>query len=157
MSYESPESKGRDGGNEVAYLLSSMEAIVAKVRQIADSVPNVPSPAKNSISALDAARRIIALRRKRNRAFQVHSLDDIFGEPAWDMMLDLFIAERTGSRISVSSLCIGSNVAPTTALRHIRTMVERGVFMRTPDPSDNRRIWVSLSSWAIDEIEQILA
>jgi DNA-binding MarR family transcriptional regulator len=87
----------------------------------------------------------------------MHSLGDVFGEPAWDMMLDLFIADRTGTRISVSSLCIGSNAPPTTALRYIRTMVERGVFTRMPDPSDNRRIWVSLSNWAVDEIEQILA
>lgn len=157
MSYETPEANGHEGGNEVAYLLSSMEAIVAKARRIADNVPSEQSVAKSSISALDAARRIVARRRKRNSAFRMHSLGDVFGEPAWDMMLDLFIADRTGTRISVSSLCIGSNAPPTTALRYIRTMVERGVFTRMPDPSDNRRIWVSLSNWAVDEIEQILA
>ena len=70
---------------------------------------------------------------------------DVFAEPAWDMMLDLLKAEIDGEEISVSSLCIASGVPPTTALRLIGVMVEKGYFVRTQDPKDRRRILISLT------------
>src|SRR5690606_24209072 len=52
---------------------------------------------------------------------------DLFADPAWDMLLDLFAARLEQERVSVSSLCIASAVPPTTALRWIRTLTEKGL------------------------------
>lgn len=70
---------------------------------------------------------------------------DLFADPAWDMMLDLYAARLERLRVSVSSLCIASAVPATTALRWIKTLTEMGVFERREDQLDGRRIFVALS------------
>jgi DNA-binding MarR family transcriptional regulator len=82
---------------------------------------------------------------------------DLFADPAWDMMLDLMAARLAGQRVSVSSLCIAAAVPPTTALRWIRQLTDRGVFARIDDPADGRRVFIeltedaarALSSWTM--------
>ncbi|SCW73680.1 DNA-binding transcriptional regulator, MarR family [Sphingobium faniae] len=73
---------------------------------------------------------------------------DLFADPAWDMLLDLFAARLEQDRVSVSSLCIASAVPPTTALRWIRTLTEKGLLQRQADPHDGRRIFIALADSA---------
>jgi DNA-binding MarR family transcriptional regulator len=77
---------------------------------------------------------------------------DLFADPAWDMMLDLMAARLTGQRVSVSSLCIAAAVPPTTALRWIRQLTERGVFARIDDPADGRRVFIELTDEAAEAL-----
>ena len=93
---------------------------------------------------VDAAtvRQAIRARRLRAQFFG----NDLFEDPAWDMLLDLFAAELEGGRVSVSSLCIAAHVAPTTALRWIGRLVEDGLFERRPDLRDKRRAFMALSA-----------
>jgi len=86
------------------------------------------------------AREHLAARRARARFFPT----ELFGEPGWDLILDLFIAGEEGKAISITSACIASGVAPTTALRWIGVLEERGMIARQPDPEDGRRMYVSL-------------
>lgn len=71
-------------------------------------------------------------------------------------MLDLLIAHRQGRTVSVSSLCIAAAVPPTTALRHITSMIEIGLFIRVPDEQDRRRSHVSLASKTVDRLNALL-
>jgi hypothetical protein len=71
-------------------------------------------------------RRVICARRKRVQFFG----DDLFGEPAWDILLDLFATHLTGGRVSTSSLCIAADVPSTTALRWIGVLCERDLLLR---------------------------
>jgi DNA-binding MarR family transcriptional regulator len=80
-------------------------------------------------------------RLKRNLAFDT----SLFRDPAWDMLLDLLLAEEEGKSLSVSALCLGSGVAPTTALRHIQRLTDHGFVLRRGDQRDLRRTFVSLS------------
>lgn len=75
---------------------------------------------------------------------------ELFADPAWDMILDLLAARLAGQRVSVSSLCIAAAVPPTTALRWIRQLTERGVFARIDDPADGRRVFIELTRAAAD-------
>jgi hypothetical protein len=77
----------------------------------------------------------------------------LFGEPAWDLLLDLFIREKTGSRSSVTSACIGSRVPHTTALRHITALSKSGWVVRIPDEGDKRRFWLALSPTALKKLD----
>ena len=86
-------------------------------------------------------RKLIRKRRQRDQFFP----SDLFADPAWDMMLDLYAAHYERREVSVSSLCIASAVPATTALRWIKTMVDDGRFVRVADPADGRRIIVSLA------------
>jgi DNA-binding MarR family transcriptional regulator len=72
------------------------------------------------------------------------------------ILLDLFIAHRTGRKISVSSLCVASGVPPTTALRWINMMVDRKIICRIPDEKDLRRHHVLLSEETRQSMEELL-
>ena len=69
----------------------------------------------------------------------------LFGEAAWDMLLDLYAAHYEGQPVSVSSLCIASAVPSTTALRAIEAMERDGSLARVPDLKDKRRIFLKIS------------
>ena len=86
-------------------------------------------------------REIIKLRRMRERMLG----EDLFADPGWDILLDLFATQEEGQQVSVSSLCIAASVPPTTALRWITNMTEAGHLVRRQDPYDARRVYIELS------------
>jgi len=90
----------------------------------------------------EQARMIYRSRRMRPRIF---SDDGLFGEPAWDILLDLFIAESGRKPLSVTSACIGAAVPTSTALRWIAILEERGFLSRENDPADARRVFLRLT------------
>jgi DNA-binding MarR family transcriptional regulator len=63
----------------------------------------------------------------------------LLGEPAWDILLDLFASEMEGRAISVSSACIASGVPATTALRYLGKLESRGLAARVAAEGDRRR------------------
>lgn len=80
-------------------------------------------------------------RRRRSKYFDV----DLFGEPAWDMLLDLFVAWAVERRLSVTALCYGSGSSQTTALRWLGVLESKGLVGRSADKFDKRRVWVMLT------------
>lgn len=78
---------------------------------------------------------------------------DLFADPAWDMLLELYSARLNSRTISISSLCIASDVPATTALRWIDTLVKCGLVTRTPDHFDKRRILASITDIAADKMQ----
>ena len=54
----------------------------------------------------------------------------------------------------MSSLCIAAAVPPTTALRWIRQLTERGLLMRQADPEDGRRIFIALSEEGVKAVNR---
>lgn len=100
---------------------------------------------RNALPDPKLVRQIIANRQKRMRFFDAH----LFADPAWDMLLDLTAARAEGQQVSVSSLCIAASVPATTALRWLTQMVESGVFCRTADAADKRRVFIELSDKSV--------
>jgi hypothetical protein len=100
----------------------------------------------------DAAfvRTLIRARQRRVADFGT----ELFADPVWDMMLDLLASRLEGRPVSTSSLCIAAGVPGTTALRWIRLLTDRGLFVRVPDPRDGRGVLVELSD---DTAERLLA
>ena len=96
--------------------------------------------ASEPVAARDI-RRLIRIRRMRDELFPA----EMFADPAWDMLLDLFAARLEQAQVSVSSLCIAAAVPATTALRWIKTLTDDGTFVRESDPRDGRRVFVALS------------
>lgn len=103
---------------------------------------------------IDAAhiRAIIRARRLRDQFFR----NDLFADPAWDMLLDLMAARIEKGRVAVSSLCIAAAVPPTTALRWIKALTDRGLFVRSADPLDGRRVYIALSDEAARSVAAYL-
>jgi len=109
----------------------------ALARLAADPGPPAPVPVSSAM-----VRSLIRARQARERFLPA----GLFGEPAWDMLLDLFVARLEARDVSVSSLCIAARVPTTTALRWIRTLCDAGLFERRNDPADARRAFISLSA-----------
>ncbi len=157
---------------EVSRLARTLEALTLRPRQATPSfdlgprISDQPSdyigmPALEPIGSakksadtapIQAAQVRDLLRARRLREEYMPS--DLFADPAWDMLLDLFAARLEHERVSVSSLCIASAVPPTTALRWIRTLTERGFVDRQADPHDGRRVFIALADRAVDAISQ---
>lgn len=126
--------------SDLGIISNTLEAIERRVialkRQAVDA-------GQTTSTALDHAKRHYRIRREREKLF---GKPDLFGEPAWDILVDLFIAAEEGKRISVSSLCVAAVVPPTTALRWISILETGGLIERTSDALDARRFYLSLSS-----------
>ena len=148
----------------------SKEPSEVRLRQLSDEVSRIaatlarlsvgpgstgvekPAPATGETPAvsLDSVRQVIRARRLRARFFD----EELFADPAWDMLLDLLQAEIAQHRVPVSSLCIAAAVPATTALRWIKTMTDVGLFRRRADPHDGRRIFVELSPEASEAMRR---
>ncbi|PKP67221.1 MAG: transcriptional regulator [Alphaproteobacteria bacterium HGW-Alphaproteobacteria-9] len=100
---------------------------------------------------LELARKTYSLRRKRAVIF---GNPELFGEPAWDILLDLFIAQAENKPVSVSSACIGSAAAATTGLRWLGVLADEGLIVRENDSGDNRRVLVRLSNTGVKAMER---
>lgn len=116
-----------------------MERVNGRASQ---AMPDAAAPTHGEIKALLRARRM------REQFLPA----DLFADPAWDMILDLMAARLAGQRVSVSSLCIAAAVPPTTALRWIRQLTDRGVFSRIDDPADGRRVFIELTDSAAEAV-----
>lgn len=109
---------------------------------IAVSASVLPQRQALPAAALAMAREIYAGRRRRERFLAA----DLFGEPTWDILLDLYIAAGEGRRVPTTSACIGANVPPTTALRWLRILEARALVEREDDGRDGRRTFVCLTA-----------
>jgi hypothetical protein len=136
------ENKDFQSFSELSMLADRLEDIAAKIRSLPSSKTSCDTTA---LSAPQRAKLHYRGRRQRDRLF---GNPDLFGEPAWDMMVDLFCAADEGKSISVSSLCLASAVPMTTALRWITILENEGIILREADPNDARRFYLSLSDHA---------
>lgn len=96
--------------------------------------------------AVERARAEYRARRRRNALFGT----DRFGEPTWDMLLDLFIAAGERREVRVSSACIAAAVPTSTALRHLGYLVSDGLVLRRPHPTDSRSAIIELAPETMD-------
>lgn len=103
-----------------------------------------PSTLEDVGQARDAAVRLIRLRRKREAEFG----ERFFADPAWDILLDLFVRGLDDRATSVSSACIGACVPSTTALRHLAILAEAGLVKRVVSGTDQRVQHVTLTQKA---------
>ena len=84
------------------------------------------------------ARAIFAERNRRSRFFS----KSIFGEPAWEMLVTLYIMD--GRRVTVGNLVNMIDAPQTTALRWMQYLERRQYVKRRPDPDDKRVVCIEL-------------
>lgn len=96
--------------------------------------------------------KIYDIRRKREKLFGI----ELFSDPAWDILLDLYVSETRRKKIDVTSACIAAGVPASTGLRWIAILVQNGYVERREDPADARRSLVSLTPLARNKLETLL-
>ncbi len=136
----------RRNGVAVLQQLSEEAARIASVLASLSEEDGEPAGRDSGEEEIDAAfvRSIIRARRLRDQFFR----GELFADPAFDMLLDLYAARLEGSRVAVSSLCIAAAVPATTALRWIKALTDKGLFVRSADPQDGRRVYIGMSDEA---------
>lgn len=99
---------------------------------------------------IDQVRSVIRSRALRSKFF----CEEIFADPAWDILLDLFAAEIQQFRVQVSRLAATANVPQTTLIRWINVLVVHDLVVRRPDQFDGRRVFIELSSKASEAMRR---
>lgn len=99
----------------------------------------------------DLARRLYKERRVRDETFSDPTL---FGEPAWDILLDALVAEVHRKPIQITSACIAAAVPATTGLRWIEALIKKGYLSRAPDESDRRRAFLRMTKHGKEQMQR---
>ena len=88
------------------------------------------------------ARRELAHRQQRDRIFG----ENLFSDPAWDLLLLLFVAQEEGRHVTISTLCSEAPVPASTAHRWVLVLLEQGLLTRSSDAQDSRLRYISLTA-----------
>lgn len=129
--------------NDAARLLK----LLADPAVLATALPTIfPSgdrpvpPSADRKALLSRARIVFAARRIRAKHFD----RDLFGEPAWEILLALYIAEESGPRFTISRLAESIGVPLSTVVRWMRTLEEKSLVGRIDHPTDRRVVSIRL-------------
>jgi DNA-binding MarR family transcriptional regulator len=95
-------------------------------------------------------RAVQTARKRRAALFE----GDLFSDPAWDILLELYALHLDQQRASVSGLYAASGVPPTTALRWIAKLENDGLLVRTGDSVDARRSWIKLTEDGVERMRR---
>jgi hypothetical protein len=82
---------------------------------------------------------------------------DMFGEPAWDILLDLFIGRTEGRKTNSTSASIASRAPTSTALRYLGILEQRGLITRRTAEHDMRVHYVQLTDDAYQSMLELFA
>lgn len=96
---------------------------------------------------------IYRMRQHRQAYFDVA----LFAEPAWDMLLDLFINKVRGARVSTTSLCLAAAVPHATGIRWIRTLRDHDLLRRYRAPDDARLMLIEITTRGYQLMRQCLS
>ena len=99
------------------------------------------------------ARQLLGLRRLREEMLG----GNLFADPAWDLLLHLYVESAAGKQVAISGLCSAAKVRPTTGLRWINLLVDAGLLEKSDDPEDARRVFVGFAPGADESIHHSLA
>jgi DNA-binding MarR family transcriptional regulator len=80
----------------------------------------------------------------------------MFGEPAWEMLLLLYIADGE-ARVGISRLGELAGASKTTALRWLDYLEGQKLIQRDTHPTDRRTVFVGLSDKGRRAIEAYLS
>lgn len=100
-------------------------------------------------SSMDAARWSVAVRHAREDFFP----KAMFGEPAWDILLSLFV-QGPQARVVGSDVAKLTNTPVSTAARWVDYLEKKSLVVREKDRRDRRVSTVSLSDEARRLLEQ---
>ena len=132
-----PEHLHARGHSTHKGLVASIEDLRRQLDEISWQVS-----AQNSVGvSAEYVNAVLAARRRRRHFFD----PQLFADPAWDILLEVYANEMAQTRISVSKLCYAAGVPATTALRWVNKLEKDGLLRRKDDPFDSRRSWIELT------------
>lgn len=107
-------------------------------------------PTKRELCQL--ACKIYDARRTRDRMLK----QQLFGEPAWDMLLALYCLPARGELLTVTSLSLASATAQTTGHRWQSVLMQEALIEQGPPGVDRRRQFLRLTPKGRELLERFL-
>ncbi|MEO7826988.1 MAG: hypothetical protein ABIR60_07595 [Allosphingosinicella sp.] len=128
-----------------------LEAALAIVRQasVRLAVLSDPYSVEAGQSLRTVAERLYLERRRRDEYFPV----GLFGEPAWDLLLSLFIAGDDGREVPLAEAYKAAKVEPEDGPALIDRLVNKDLVAR----SQTRRNAITLTPHGMDRLSDYLA
>jgi len=102
--------------------------------------PGKPAMKEDREALILRARNLLSSRRLRKQYFN----RDIFGEPAWEILLALYATEESGARLTMSKLAEWIEAPLTTVARWVKALEEQSLVGRVEHPTDRRIIFIRL-------------
>lgn len=130
---------------KLATQLDAAQSILDDIRLTCgcDAFGPARQPVRRRIeTALEIAER--ALRNRQSRA-EFIGTREIFGEPAWDMLLDLFIRQTKEEQVSMKTACLQAEAPATTVLRWLKVLEHNGLVGTGQDQADPSRHLIHLT------------
>ena len=124
--------------------MAEIEDKAEKVEYLIDRLRTPPNGHAGSVPTKELiarARFIRDVRKQRNRCFG----DLEFNDPAWEIMLALFVEGSESTPHKTTSLAALCEVPVTTLLRYLTALEEKGLLERRCSPTDKRVSWVVIS------------
>lgn len=110
-----------------------------------------PTAERNRL--MDLARLELSNRHRRIKALGGGTLS----EPAWAMLLDLYVAEQTRTKIQTTYLVEESNMSHATGLRYVKYLIDLRMVTRSMNERDKRSRYVELTDRGRAVLEQYLS
>jgi hypothetical protein len=101
----------------------------------------------------DFAESLYRHRRRRGRYLP----EKIFAEPAWDILLDLYVNGVRGRPVSITSACIAGDIPATTGLRWLGVLEQEKLIEREVSTTDARVTLVRLTAQAREQMREFFA
>lgn len=116
-------------------------------RQLEELLRSSQGPCRESApdassAMIEVARRDFEARRERDRVFGAGT----FADPAWDLLLDLFVAGEEGRRVDAFSLCGRTALPEGVILRSIAHLVQSNLVTRQSKAGEPRSIYLVLTA-----------
>lgn len=134
-------------------LIAAAERSVADLSDKLVALRQIEEPADRQVDksvAVGVAKRLYRLRRMRDRYFEA----GIFGEPAWDILLSLYIARAEKRPVSTTDACLDAAVPTTTALRWLTKLEKEGHVRRHPAEDDDRVVLIEVTEGTFDRLSK---
>lgn len=143
--------KIKNDADRLIAVISQKDNIIAETSAAAEN--SLLISATNKMTYYQYIRQIISNRTSRTKFFP----QELFSDPAWDIILYLALMNSQSKQASVKSLCMASGVPTTTALRCINALIEKGICERQPDRFDKRRVYIGMSEKGMSALDQYFA
>ena len=115
------------------------ERIERQMRKLIEDAERAAAMHKGDLT--DYARQTLAGRKQRDRYFD----PILFSNPAWDILLHLYVADAEAKPVSVLDSCLASTVPQGVALRWLGYLKQEEMVIEIQDPARPRQTIVRLS------------
>jgi predicted transcriptional regulator len=146
--------------NSVTSLVRDLNARLAEIAQefgqraaaVTDSDDGEGAEGDPEGALVRRARHLMDQRRLRARYLPA----ELFHEPAWDMLLALYVGQHERRTMNVKTLVSYSDAPATTSQRWIDHLHKLGLIHRITDMVDRRRVEIQLTETGEDAIRRYL-